>query len=52
MIVRAMPNGSMVRLKDVARVELGAIPPWKALERQAERVSLTFLHRGRTRWKR
>ena len=24
MIVRAMPNGSMVRLKDVARVELGA----------------------------
>jgi HAE1 family hydrophobic/amphiphilic exporter-1/multidrug efflux pump len=24
MIVRAMPNGSMIRLKDVARVELGA----------------------------
>ena len=24
MIVRAMPNGSMVRLKDVARIELGA----------------------------
>jgi multidrug efflux pump len=24
MIVRALPNGSMIRLKDVARVELGA----------------------------
>ena len=40
MIVRALPNGSMIRLKDVARVELGAQSyVWRAVERQAETCS-------------
>ncbi len=44
MIVRALPNGSMVRLKDVARVELGSavLHTRRSMERQAQCISLNI----------
>ena len=48
MIVRALPDGSMIRLKDVARIELGAqsYEFGRPVERQPNAFLLTFLSPG------
>ena len=49
MIVRALPNGSIVRLKDVARIELGAqsYESRRTLQTKADHVALHVSDAGR-----